>query len=207
MNAKISLRGCLVFLCGLMLSAGHASSAFADYKVVTRDGKTLTWESFSLEDGNYCTWKTNGKFCLPQNDVVSIKETAAKDSPQGDGSSSYNQAAPAQRSGDKSGTMTRSYDRGSVDGRSTYTGRGGVYHNYDSGSSSTTYSKEVDEADIRRMEADEAYRKIQEQDRRAILERERQDELNRQRDQEDQRRKDREKRERDAWMERQLHKR
>jgi len=49
-------------------------AAQADVVLTMKNGNTLKWSSFSLEDGNYCTWKDSGKFCISQGDIVSIKE-------------------------------------------------------------------------------------------------------------------------------------
>lgn len=181
----------------LLVLVGLSTIAFADYRVVTRDGKTLKWESFSLEDGSYCTWKNGGKFCLPLGDVVSVNEIASgNEAHEGQASATY-RSAPVQRSGEKRGEMTRSFDQGSVDGRSSYVGQGGrrggsAYQSYDANSSNTTYSSQVDEADIRRMEFEAAAKRIEQDNRRTELERDRQTEIAQQRQREEDARRKRE---------------
>jgi len=181
---------------GLLVVMLSSNPAFADYNVITKSGQTLRWESFSLEDGSYCTWKNGGKFCLPINGVISINEAASSNDPTGGQGQVTTRPVPTQQSGERRGTMTRSIDQGSIDGRSSYSGqgrRGGSnYQSYDMNSSNTTYSTEVDAADIRRIEADAAFKGIQQNDRRNELERERQVSLmqQQQRDEQDRRNRD-----------------
>ena len=58
----------LVFL----LSAG---AAYADYLFTEKNGNTFIWEYYDEEDGQYCAWMSSGKFCVPKENIVSVKET------------------------------------------------------------------------------------------------------------------------------------
>ncbi|TAN41057.1 MAG: hypothetical protein EPN25_05710 [Nitrospirae bacterium] len=207
MKLRMSRRSWVVLsLCSIFL-AGQAAVSSADYQLITKDGKTLTWESFEIDDGNYCTWKKNGKFCLPLSDVKSVKEITASSDDRGP-SRAY-QSEPAQQSGQKRGVMTKSVNQGSVDGQSSYVGRGGygrggsTYHSYDANSSNTTYSTEVDASDMRRMDYEADAARIRQNDRRAAMEQERQAELSRQRAADEQRRLERERRDQEDMVRRQ----
>lgn len=50
------------------------SPAYATYKIILKDGATLTWSNYFEEKDKYCTHKSFGKFCISKSDVVSIKE-------------------------------------------------------------------------------------------------------------------------------------
>ena len=138
--------------------------ARADVLLKTRDGDTFRWESFSLEDGSYCTWLQTGKFCVAQSDIASIREVEGNPAhaQQNIPASSYQGRAGS------SGTMTRTYSSESGDVNAYGSGRGGygaagAYYNRDS--SSTTYSKEVNDTEIQQME-NERYWKAQDAEKR-----------------------------------------
>jgi hypothetical protein len=143
------------------------STGYSDFKLGTRDGNTLVWEQFTLEDGNYCTWKKDGKFCLPQSEVISMKEVSGEAPSSSSSQRHYSSTDRNNNSGQNDrgssvGTMTRGYDSVSGDGR-TYYGRGG-YSNGDS--TSTTYSKEISDADIRLIEAEASVKRQEAENRR-----------------------------------------
>lgn len=58
----------------LFLFISMTSICSADYELRLNDGITLTWRNYTLEDGQYCTQKDFGKFCIPKNDVVAVRE-------------------------------------------------------------------------------------------------------------------------------------
>ncbi len=46
----------------------------AEYELLLNDGVKLTWDEYTVEDGQYCTQKPFGKFCVQKKDVVSLKQ-------------------------------------------------------------------------------------------------------------------------------------
>jgi N-acyl-D-amino-acid deacylase len=46
----------------------------AEYELLLNDGVKLTWDEYTVEDGQYCTQKSFGKFCVQKKDVVSLKQ-------------------------------------------------------------------------------------------------------------------------------------
>lgn len=76
-------KACLVVL--FLLSA---NLVFAEVSIIMKNGNVLTWHSYFEEGSSYCTWKSAGKFCVPQNDVKVIKETGEA-SGQGSSNRSY----------------------------------------------------------------------------------------------------------------------
>ena len=156
----------------------------ADVLLTMKNGNSLKWSSFSLEDGNYCTWKTSGKFCLSQSDISSIKEVdsdsgSAPHQALGNAHQSTENNVPRRRlnSSSSGGSMTRSYGHENADvnaysgGRGRY-GTAGASYNRDA--SSTTYTKELSDADIGQLEYEESLRKRDAEERQLELERNRQ---------------------------------
>ena len=54
-----------------LLSAG---AAYADHLFTEKNGNTFVWEYYEMEDGQYCTWLSAGKFCIPKASIASIKK-------------------------------------------------------------------------------------------------------------------------------------
>ena len=65
-----------------------SSVAFAEVTLKMKDGVVLTWKDYFEEGNSYCTWKSMGKFCVPQSDVKVIKETVGNGQYDSPGSSS-----------------------------------------------------------------------------------------------------------------------
>jgi len=59
-----------------------ASSAAADVLIKLKNGTSFTWTNYTEEDGNACTWKSSGRFCISTNEITSIKEIK-DNTPQG----------------------------------------------------------------------------------------------------------------------------
>lgn len=62
------------------------SLCFADFLLTTKDGQSLVWSDYEERDGNYCTWKYGGNFCIPKDEIVSVEELKGE-TPRGDASS------------------------------------------------------------------------------------------------------------------------
>lgn len=95
----------LVVVAVVLMLVILAASVQAVVVLKGKDGTTLTWDNLLEEDGNYCTWKSAGKFCIPKGDIASVKEekeeviadnVTVKYSSEGNNSVSSNQSSPAK---------------------------------------------------------------------------------------------------------------
>lgn len=65
----------LIFITLWLLSADVCR---AEYELLLSDGVKLIWAAYTVEDGQYCTQKSFGKFCVQKKDVVSLKQVPGR---------------------------------------------------------------------------------------------------------------------------------
>lgn len=43
------------------------------FQFTEKNGNTFVWSNYEEENGNYCIWKSQGKFCVAKSDIKDIK--------------------------------------------------------------------------------------------------------------------------------------
>ncbi|MDO9287454.1 MAG: hypothetical protein Q7T83_01550 [Thermodesulfovibrionales bacterium] len=129
-----------------------AAPTQAAFQFKTKDGVTFTWLNFSLTENGYCTLKNGGKFCIPASNIVSIKEV----------DSDASVTSTEKETSSAVGVMNKNFSRDSGDGHLSGSGHSGHkktdgYYNREG--STTSYTKEITDADVRRLELEEAANK------------------------------------------------
>ncbi len=66
-----SLLKTLIFLVCIFLFTAVSS---ADFLLTAKGGQSFVWGDYREKDGNYCTWDYGGDFCIPKNEILSVKE-------------------------------------------------------------------------------------------------------------------------------------
>lgn len=120
----------------------------AAFQFKTKDGVTFTWLNFSLTEDGYCTLKNGGKFCMPANNIVSIKEV----------DSDTSVTSTEKETSSAVGVMNKNFSRDSGDVNLSGSGHRGHektdgYYNREG--STTAYTKGITDADVKRLELEE----------------------------------------------------
>lgn len=86
-------KGCLVAYVILFLVI--ASSAWADFLLIGKDGHEFKWTDYFDEGENYCKPMEGGKFCLPKAEIISIKEIEGSHNHQAEDRTTYDLSTKA----------------------------------------------------------------------------------------------------------------
>ena len=143
----------------------YAAPTQAAFQFKTKDGVTFTWLNFSFTEDGYCTLKNGGKYCMPASNIVSIKEVE----PDASVTSTEKETSSAV------GVMNKNFSRDSGDVNLSGSGHRGHektdgYYNREG--STTSYTKGITDADVRRLELEELANKQTAEERREQRQRE-----------------------------------